>query len=303
MIGIAWCIGSVAGRLGGPGLTDDEAVATRASPAAERDGDTHSQPASVPVYEPPQTYQALKDESFQAVSELLQRAPNDAAAFEKAAQLAGVFGEKELASRYWLRSVELAPHFMRARYYLASFALQDGRYEDMARYSREALALAPGASSDATVFRDLLGCALVELGDSNEAREVLNVSVRQQAATCDTFTLLGKACLSQRNYTDAAKYYREAIKIDPAWSKALYGLATAIARLGKKKQAKELFERFRATQSSEVVKSKPEQLAAAQHDVAMIYNNVASLYNQYGDSASAAAFLHRARQLAADGSK
>ncbi len=245
----------------------------------------------------PTTFQQLKEESFVVVKELMQRRPQDAAAVEKAAQLAGLFGEKELACRYWAQCVQLAPHFMRARYFLAWFALQDGRYDDMANHSRQALTQVAASSQDATVFRDLLGCALVELGNTEEARQILDANVQRKVATCDTFTLLGKACLLARDYEDASKYYLEAIKIDPAWSKALYGLATAKRRLGKLEQAKELFDQFRKNQATESVSSDAAQFAAAQRDVAMVYHNIAAMYSQAGDVSRAEILEQRSRQL------
>lgn len=274
--------GVVAGRLRSIRATNDLRVdrPTAVSPALA---------TAAASYTPPETFDALKAEAFQVVDDLLLRYPDDPLSLEKAAQLAGVFGEKELARSRWQRCIELAPQHLPARYALTWLALRDGRYDEMAEQSRAALMV----DRNSIAFRNLLGCALVELRQPQEAREVLEASLRDDVAQgmnetvyCDTYTLLGKASLLERDYAQAAEFFAEAVRLDPKWSKALYGLGTSYARIGRREEAKDYLERFRETQTQEVVKSHPEQLAAAQHDVGLVYRNIAAIYSQRGDVAS-----------------
>jgi tetratricopeptide (TPR) repeat protein len=202
-------------------------------------------------------------------------------------------GDRELAVQYWSRCVELAPQFMQARYALARLALAGADYSEVARQARAALAIEPSS----VAFRDLLGCSLIELGEPQGAIDTLHRSVDEQVASCDTYTLLGKAYLVQRDYEQAAENYRRAVAIDPGWSKALYGLATACARNGKTEEAQRSFEQFRRRQSTAVVQSSEQQLAAARHDVALVYRDMAAIFQRYGDSPSSRDLLYKSEQL------
>ena len=244
-------------------------------------------------YIPPTTFDGLKEESFQSVDRFLQRFPNDIEGIAKAAQLAGIFGEKELAKQYWQRCVDLRPVHMHARYALAWLAMHDADYTAMADYARRALAFAPHDPK----FRDLLGYALTEMGELDEAVAVLEGSVERGIANCDTYTLLGKVHLLSRKYPQAVRYFEQAVREDPNWSKALYGLATANNRLGDRVKAKNAFERFQQTQTKVVVQSSEEQLFAARHDVGLIYGSLSELYDLHGDRESAAEMQYRSTQF------
>ena len=86
--------------------------------------------------------------------------------------------------------------------------------------------------------------SLVELGRPEEAERVLG-EARRLAETPEVRYLLGRAAARRDRHHDAAVHFRAALKSEPEYTEAVYGLALSLRRTGKSAEARRQLGRFR----------------------------------------------------------
>lgn len=107
---------------------------------------------------------------------------------------------------------------------------------------RDALALAPG---DADAL-NLLGAALLQLGDSHAAVGYLERAAHKQRNNPQVLGNLAQAYLTLHRYDDACAAFRKAIRREPAQVDFQVGLAISLALQRKFTDAESLLQRLAA---------------------------------------------------------
>ncbi len=146
------------------------------------------------------------------------------------------------------REEEAAPHLEKARsagrpgaaHHLGLAFFHRGDRRGAIPYFVEAVKADPGD------YYSLLyhGWALLELNDLDSARTTFE-KTRRVAATAEVEELLGRVELRAERLDRARERFEGALRENPRFPEALFGLATVFRRLGKPAEAKEALSRFR----------------------------------------------------------
>ncbi|HVN04727.1 MAG TPA: tetratricopeptide repeat protein [Bryobacteraceae bacterium] len=135
------------------------------------------------------------------------------------------------------RAAELAPQAPQMQYNLALTYYQMGRFAD----ARGPIARAVERWPDIFQLNFLYGAVLAKLGEDAEAYRVLTRAHELNAADVRAADLLFAATLrlarksqADRQYSDAVRYYSEAVKLRPADPEPRRGLAEVQAVMGRK---------------------------------------------------------------------
>jgi protein O-GlcNAc transferase len=148
---------------------------------------------------------------------------------------AGALGEA--ADRY-ARVLDGDPVNAGALYYLAQICCQQGRFVEGVDLVRRALAVEPRARSYV-----LLGRALVELGDTQEALASFERAIACEGEYADAHGNRGDVLAGLGRLEEAIASYRRAIAIDPGTLANWCNLGAAEAELGRHDEALTSYER------------------------------------------------------------
>jgi tetratricopeptide (TPR) repeat protein len=139
----------------------------------------------------------------------------------------------ESAEACFLNAQALMPSEMRWSYYLGHVYRKRGDPQRAARQFERALQLSP--SHEATLF--WLADVYLTLGRTDAAEPLLAKSLSLGLRSAAALYGMGRVALAKKNYQDAAKYFEEALQLDPAASSIHYPLSTAYRVLGQTLQA------------------------------------------------------------------
>jgi len=242
------------------------------------------------------------------------------------APLYALLGEAQLRSGRALSAVESlraarAAGDRRAatRFNLASAWWESGRYAE----AEEALRAGLEASHGGFAWQHQLGRLLLFLGRNQEASTSLAAAAASRPQAADVQLDLAWALDGLDRETAAERAYRRALELDPALTKARYGLARLLAREGKQAQARaamaafrEHFAADRARESTaaqararldhgwDLLRSGHAQQAVTQFralgSLREALEGLASALEATGDARGALAALERAVRLAPD---
>lgn len=124
-------------------------------------------------------------------------------------------------------------------HYLGLIAFNVGDYAAAAKHFERALAEAPG-----DYYNQLYRAqSLLELDRLDEARSAFR-RILEAVETPEAHQLLGKVELRAERFAEAEKHFRRAIEMSPKNAEAHFGLATALRRLKKVDEAKEVAAKF-----------------------------------------------------------
>jgi len=118
-------------------------------------------------------------------------------------------GRSAEAERTYRRAIELRPQYWVGHSWLGTFYLHQGRFTDAAESFKRVVALVPGS------FRGYsnLGAVYIQQGRYQEAIPVLERSVAIRP-TASAHSNLATAYFYQRRFSDAARSYEAALKLD-----------------------------------------------------------------------------------------
>lgn len=133
-----------------------------------------------------------------------------------------------------------------------------GRMDRADQAFRNAEALAPLVDSD----RFTWAMALVELGDSNEARRQLDLLSSRHPAVPLYIYWLGRIDYYQRLYIAAVEKFNRVIALDPISARAYDNLGLSFDMLGRSSEAREAFEK-----AVELNRKLPEPSAWPPHNL------------------------------------
>jgi tetratricopeptide (TPR) repeat protein len=178
-------------------------------------------------------------EEARAICEKLYQA-DDAERLTALGMIYGQHGDLEAALKPFLRAAELSPQSPQVQYNLALTYAQLNRFED----ARVPLALALKRWPDLFPLNALYGQVLSKLGDEARAYETLRHARQlnpEDAATNEllyvTTLKLAEASVKGRAYTEAQRYYAEAMELQPRAEEPHRRLAEVYGLTGKRAQA------------------------------------------------------------------
>jgi tetratricopeptide (TPR) repeat protein len=187
--------------------------------------------------------------SEQALRRALALEPSDASTLSALGSLALARHDFRTALAYGRRAARLAPYSALHYGVIGDALLELGRYEGAFRAFDRMAALRPSSSAYARVSyaRELLGRP--EQAE-HAMRLALDAAGMHPERSAWTRSQLGKLAFSQGKLAEAARHYRAALAVDPAYGTALEGLGHVEATRGRLEPAIELMQRAGSSASA-----------------------------------------------------
>lgn len=247
---------------------------------------------------PPTTIPALIEEATQVADRLVESFPDDCDAHEVRARILFLLGRNAEASGSWERSLELNPEYAYGYHGLGLIAAKEGEYEKAVTLQRKALTHVPGFSEAAHKLCD----ALLKLGKIEEAIEALHSHISVVPESTETYVYLGQAHVAGQQYEKAADAFETALERYPDIPRAQYGLATALARLGRREEADEAMNQYRLVRAKDMevrtqYSGKRDDMEALAVDFAARYVLAGRVYLVHGVLREAERLCRRAAVL------
>ena len=194
----------------------------------------------------------MREEQLRAAKELVERFPTN----DDAVYLLGLVyetqGDVDAAMACWEQALALDPTRADAHRSLGYAHELREELEPAETHFRKAVALAPQEPE----YRIRLAHALMLNGDAAGVLETLAaVSLPLPMAE----RLRGQACQQLERFEDARRHYETALKLDPDFAEACYGLAQVCARLGEVETATAYRQRFAALKSESQTRGRRQR--------------------------------------------
>ncbi len=286
-------------RTAPPGLEPNRRGTSREPPGSPpaAPGATQLLPIA-PDLPRPETAEALIEEAKRTVDRLVESFPDDPDALEVKARVQFYVGSYTAAAECWERCLKREPRYAYAYHGLGLVAAKKADYEEAAIEQRRALALAPGFSDAAVELAD----ALMKLDRLDEAIEVLEKHLEANSRSLPARVTLGHAYLQARKYEKARDAYRAALEIYGELPRAQFGLATALARMGRRDESRQAMERYRELEAKKIdlrtdLRSRFDDLEAMCTDFGVRFTYAGRVCLAHGDLAQAEQLWRRAATL------
>jgi Flp pilus assembly protein TadD len=167
------------------------------------------------------------DGAIETATEALRLTPEDPRANEQLASIVADAGDGERLEPLAESLVARFPDRPDSLYYRAAALFLRGRTEDALAVVNPVTHRHP----DHARAQNLLGAACATLGRRDCARAAFEASLRANPRDSSTYVNLAQFCLESADPQDAARYFAEALAIDPASTAARNGLAQSQALL------------------------------------------------------------------------
>lgn len=241
---------------------------------------------------------SLMEIGIAVAQQLLDRYPNDPAAFYVAGDLCRRLGDSDQALELWQTCLALDARWTEAQIAIGTLQTERGEFSLAEETFREALRGAP-QSSEASI---LLANALLNQGKHQEMVDLLQSPAQAPGASMPCHLLLGQAWLQLREFDKAKACFDTAVRMAPEYPPALYGLATACARLGRTEEGVRHMRRFREMEakggSGRGGRSRPfDDENSVRAPVAIACARAAEVCARHGDATEAAALRRQAGEL------
>jgi len=237
----------------------------------------------------------LRREQLQAADKLLA----DFSQNDDVVYLAGLVrneqGDSEGAMKLWQRSLELDPTRADAHESLGyAFLLRDD-YEKAEEHLRKAIEIDPKLAT----ARFRLGAALSQQG---KFADVISTLEKAGSLSAEAHRLMGDSCQHLKQYDKARASFEAAVRLNPDFTEAYYGLSRACTQLGETDKAAEYWEKFSAlkARSDDAEREKRARFAPLQvtrKSVAQTHTDVGRVYALLGRPAEAEQLWLRATAL------
>jgi tetratricopeptide (TPR) repeat protein len=161
--------------------------------------------------------------------------PHDPAALALAGRIVYTFGDSDKATAWWRRCLEVRPGFREALCGLGLSAWEQGDFPKAVDLLRQ------GTEGDARLLDAHVFCladSLMNIGRAEETTLLLEKAGPQRLSPAG-LVVLGQAYLETGDYQRARQRFESALAKAPDLGNAHYGLATALAGLGKTEEAEE----------------------------------------------------------------
>lgn len=258
-------------------------------------------PVQLPANEPLRTEQdvaALKKEEIELVGELLRNLPKSYEALTITGNLYNRHGDVIEAQKFWDESLKINSKQANVYKDIGWLYMKKGEFEVAITRFRKALEVDPKLPN---VYSNI-GHALMMSGHPKEA--IIDLKKELQVSPNSDFAnfLLGQVHLQLKEYQKAQQYYETAIRINPEYTNAYYGLSTACIKLGNRDKAKEYSEKFKALKTGNRKNLKGRKIeyddfVETQKSAAITFINAGRIYRENGNPAKAEELLLRATGL------
>ena len=243
---------------------------------------------------PPTDALALRQEAKQLADEVIRRFPNSPDALEIKARFLMLFGETEAAKNCWLAALKLDANYAYALQGLGKVAILNSEFEQAIEYLKKSI---PSQPTNADPVHDLSD-AYMKVGKPDESIACLRAFADNNPQSALTFLLLGQSYLAKEQFEDAEKAFRTVLQISPGQPRAENGLATALVRLGKREEAKQLLASQKANRKANDKNRSPEEVFRDElKELSKRFHAVAEFYSANGDKPSAEQVALRALVL------
>jgi tetratricopeptide (TPR) repeat protein len=240
--------------------------------------------------DPPERRAALE-----IADRLLQDYPHSPEALYARGSILSRYGFNDEAVATWEACLQLMPDLAPVYELLGVDALRRGESERAVALLRKAVELDPESRAAGLC----LGEVLNSLGRMEEAIPVLNQFLQTAPDSADAYFQLGQAHLYLQDYARAKAAHASALKEDPQYAQACYGLAVASGRLGETDQSQQYRERYvqmiaqsRLVEHRRVRQNRDE--AELQQALARAYVTAGSIYLDHGRTREAQEFWNKA---------
>lgn len=212
--------------------------APKAPSAATKSAESRSDPPPPPL---PDSFDALRAETLELAAATRRRHGDSPATLDLEASMRARFGDLAEAAALWEEWLAAHPETPEADLWLGKLARERGEDDEAIRRFQSAWQARPELPG----AQVLLGAALVNAGRPEEAVEVLSRELASTAGNPNRSILLGHARLQAGDAAGAREAFERAVAIAPQ-AHAIYGLATACARLGDDAAARRHMREFAA---------------------------------------------------------
>jgi len=151
---------------------------------------------------------------------LLQANPSNIPALEQLASVLSDIGDTARLEPVVARLLKEAPKNAWSHYFAASLFFLQNRHEMALRAARNAVAI----EATHAKAHNLIGAALASMGQRDAAREAFETSIKADPREPGTYTNLATLELQSGNRERAARYFAEALTVDPNSQSARDGL-------------------------------------------------------------------------------
>ncbi|MHC4517935.1 MAG: tetratricopeptide repeat protein [Planctomycetota bacterium] len=256
---------------------------------------------AIPVRPPLRTEQevaALKETEVKLAEVLLKEFPDTDDALTIMANLRYRHGNAIEAMRLWNKALQINPKRADVYTSMGWASLKSGNFDQAVAQYRKALEIQPKLRE----VRTNMGRALIMSGRHDEAITPLTEETRLWPAADLAHFLLGQVYLQQKEYEKAKVSYEAALKIEPRYANAHYGLVAVCAKLGNRNEAKAHSQRFRelkaeARKHLKGRKIEYDDFSHTQKEAAITYINVGRMYRDKASLAKAEGLLREAAGL------
>jgi len=271
--------------------------ALRGTAAADAASDLQPVASSVPADQPE------RREAVEVADRLLREYPHSPEALYARGVLLFRFGFNDEAVKTWNACLKLVPDLAPAYEFLGIDAFQRGENDKAIELLRKAVELDP-ESPAAGLY---LGEALNNVGRMDEAIPVLQKFLKVSPHSAEPYFQLGQAYLYLKAYDRAKECHLAALREDPGFAQACYGVAVACERLGQTDLAREYREkhagmiaRHRMDEQRRTRESRRED--ELQESLARAYVTAGKVCMAHGNSQEAQEFWDKAAAIDAKSS-
>jgi len=251
-----------------------------------------------PLFAKPLTLGALKEEAIDIAVRLTKDFPNSADAVFQVGNVYRNQGNSAMAVKCWERCLELYPEHAEAYDGMGRIAFQKAEYQKAVELWQRVLDINPKLPG----IYNSLACALVCLGRTEEAVTAFQKDIEISERPVHSHFMLGEQYLLLKEYEKAKSSYEMVIKLQPDYTYAYYGLATACERLGQKDKFKDYIEKFKELKAREMQALKArdsafDDLVSLRQSVAQTHTSIGQFYYVRKNAQKAEELLQRAAML------
>lgn len=272
--------------------------------AAQPVADPSAAEVAPPSPAPRPTPAAAVAEARQLAEELLQNLPDQPPALVLAGRAFYAFNDVARAQQCWETCLTRDPEHVEARCAMAEAAWEHGAFDRTAKHLDRVFDAHPQLDQKSVFF---LADALMNLGETGRAAEVLERAARANPLPPFGTFLLGQAYLQMDEYEQARQQFAAVLAADPQAINAHYGLATVYTRLDQPEQArahKDAYARLRKDELAESARLRPAMRKADWADPIPVLRechlNAGKVYAQCGRWAATERHWLRAAALDPD---
>lgn len=256
-------------------------------PTAKAGADVAAEPVPFPALPEPLTGDWMKSQAEEEARRLAEAFADDVEALDLQATVHRLSGRNDEAVEIWKRCLALRPDFIRAYVPMIAVTRRKGDYPEAERLCRECLRLDPLQVE----ARGLLAAVLFEQGQYDAAIEAVLAGQAVGAVNAEALFFQGQAYQKKQEHEKATAALREAIRLEPNYTRAYYALSVSLSRLGRKEEAEQARTRFRELQGREMAANaailQVESEEFVRRTVASVFQRAGEIWANKGRSEDA----------------